>query len=538
MSDTKQKPQNDHLPMMVLYGTGAAFLYWLWISLCTFCKHYYAQHPWVSWIIVGSLLLLTILGVVTYVWNRIAKRVNEKAFLQPDKTSVYLGESPEVGPVHLKQTYRMTHTQVIGTTSAGKTESVILPWAIRDIELGNGLLIIDGKSDKSFLEKFYAYTVKNNREKDFRLFSLASPNQSSAYNPLLGGTAYEICERVFSAFDIENEYYRGVQYNVFRQMIELILGNNKVPTFALIKQLISNPAALQKELALCQDDNRKIELAAFLKDDENTRLEKISGLESNISHFCSKELSPLFNAINTANPYVRPQIQFDEALSKNHICYFQLPSMLYPKLASATGKLVLQAFQSAVSRRHVGLNGSRGFFACYLDDFQDYIYEGFGALLNKSRSANVGVVFSHQSLGDLEKVSPAFRDVVLTNTNVKCVMRSNDPNTCEYFSKSFGTKTGEKSTERAQKTFFGRKKTGDGSVREAEEFIIHPNRIRHLGTGQGIVTIPHFGGIKTLEVKFRMRPSIEPVQLPELIETIPEAPKMVQSVVRVETGAS
>jgi len=86
------------------------------------------------------------------------------------------------------------------------------------------------------------------------------------------------------------------------------------------------------------------------------------------------------------------------------------------------------------------------FFSCILDDFQDYIYEGFGTILNKSRSANVGVVFCHQSLGDLDKVSEAFRNVVLTNTNIKIVMRMNDPETCDHFASTFGTKTTTKIT--------------------------------------------------------------------------------------------
>ena len=74
-----------------------------------------------------------------------------------------------------------------------------------------------------------------------------------------------------------------------------------------------------------------------------------------------------------------------------------------------------------------GAQPKNRFFGCYLDDFQDYIYEGFAALLNKSRSANVGVVFSHQALGDLKKISDSFANVVSTNTNIKVVMSSNDP---------------------------------------------------------------------------------------------------------------
>lgn len=158
------------------------------------------------------------------------------------------------------------------------------------------------------------------------------------------------------------------------------------------------------------------------------------------------------------------------------------------------------------------------FFSCILDDFQDYIYEGFGSLLNKSRSANVGVIFSHQALGDLDKVSEAFRNIVLTNTNIKVVMRMNDPETCDHFAKTFGTKTTTKVTH---KTKDG-DSTGDGTIRDVEEFNFHPNIFKKLGTGFGVVSIPHRNGVKNIKIKFAMRKDLEPEMLPK-IEKIPKA---------------
>lgn len=161
--------------------------------------------------------------------------------------------------------------------------------------------------------------------------------------------------------------------------------------------------------------------------------------------------------------------------------------------------------------------GQMKFFSCILDDFQDYIYEGFGSLLNKSRSANVGVVFSHQALGDLDKVSEAFRNVVLTNTNIKVVMRMNDPETCDHFANTFGTKTTTKVTE---KTKDGGA-TGDGTVREVEQYNHHPNVFKKLGTGLGIVSVPHRDGVKNISVKFSMRKNLAIAKLP-MIEKKPK----------------
>jgi type IV secretory pathway TraG/TraD family ATPase VirD4 len=473
------------------------------------CVAIWQTYPVTLGVLAVLALVLLIIWAFGAIWNRSVEKSDDKAITAEDETAVYLGKGESGELIHLKQRFRTTHTQVIGTTSAGKTESVILPWAIRDIETGAGMLVIDGKSDKSFLEKFYAYAVRAGRKKDFRLFSLALVEPSFTFNPLVGGSPLEVAERVFSSFKFENEYFRNVQYKVFLSIIQMVVLDGKVPTFALVQRLLTDPALLKQWVGRCTDNDLKHDLGSFLKESDRERNEKISGLDANLTQFCRGELAQLFNAED-------PQIQMDEALSENLICYFQLPSMYYPKLAEATGKLVLQSFQNAVAKRHLGLASKPSYFSCFLDDFQDYIYEGFGALLNKSRSANVGVVFSHQALGDLDKVSPAFRNVVLTNTNVKCVMRNNDPDTCEYFAKSFGTSTTEKVTERQTKGLVGDSRTGDGSVREVEEFRFHPNSIRNLGTGEGIVTIPHFKGIKVVKVGFQRREDIEPVRLPRI----------------------
>lgn len=156
------------------------------------------------------------------------------------------------------------------------------------------------------------------------------------------------------------------------------------------------------------------------------------------------------------------------------------------------------------------------FFSCILDDFQDYIYDGFATILNKSRSANVGVVFCHQSLGDLDKVSEAFRNVVLTNTNIKMVMRMNDPETCEHFATTFGTKRSTKITEQVSDD----EKTGTGTIREVEQFIYHPNEFKSLGLGQGILSVPHRSGVKLLKVKFKPLPELPRYELPVVQKTL------------------
>lgn len=502
--------RDDGLFNMLLFGAGAFLLVKAFERAVPFVNHFWEVHR--SRILIGGTLIVVggVAALVAYLWNRYQDANYEAAVTSADDQAIPLGIDEKGTLQYMKQGFRSSHTQVIGTTSCGKTESVILPWIIQDIKNGSGILIIDGKSDSQFLDKLYAYVKSEEREKDFHLFSLAKVSESSAFNPLEGGSPQEVVERVFSAFSFENEYYRNVQYKILLSLVRLIHERKQIPTFRLIHRLLTDYALLKSWLQHCKDEELHHVLTLFNEEAPKEKVEKTSGLDAHLTHFSSGELAVLFNALN-------PTIRFDEALRENHIYYFQLPTMYYPFLAEATGKLVLQSFQSAVSKRHLGLASRPGFFSCYLDDFQDYIYAGFGALLNKSRSANIGMVFSHQALGDLDKVSPAFRNVVLTNTNIKVVMRNNDPDTCDHFAKTFGTRTTEKTTEKQLSGPLGDRRTGEGSVREVEEFIHHPNAIKQLRIGEGIVTVPHPRGVKIMKVRFQRRPDLpfEPIPIVE-----------------------
>lgn len=306
----------------------------------------------IFFLLIFFLLALATIGIVK-VWNWYAKREQEKGITAPDETSVFLGmDTDSRSTVHLKQNFRTMHAQVIGTTHAGKTESVILPWAIQDIKNGSGTLIIDGKSDADFVKKFYSYIKLYEREADFRLFSLANIGPSSSFNPLKGDSPREVTERVFSSFTFENEYYKNIQYKLFLNLVRLIFAQKEVPTFSLVQRLLTDPDELLKWVTACPEQPLKQDMTRFLKLAERDREEKTSGLETMLSHFTSSEVSELFEETDNA-------INFDEALKKGHIVYFQLPTMYFPFLAAATGKLVLQCFQNAVSKRQIHLGGER-----------------------------------------------------------------------------------------------------------------------------------------------------------------------------------
>lgn len=468
-------------------------------------------NPYHQVLIALCIAVLTMLGVHLFLKHReksLKAHAEEKSITANAPNAVRAGLDEFGNDVFVKTRQRSMHTQVVGTTNAGKTESVILPWAIQDIQQGRGLLLMDGKSDRGLLDKLWAYTVQAGREKDFRLFSLSSLEDSSQFNPLVGGSAEEITERLFNAFEFESGYFKNIQFEVLIQTLRIFEVAKITPTFLKLYETISNPRLLSSMLVDLNEKSLETWLTKFSALAAKEREERTSGLISQLSQFAFGKTAPLFNA-------EKLQFTIDEALSKNLIVYFQLPVLLSPFMGKATGKLVLQNLQSAVANRHRSGNKNPQFFSVFLDDFSEYLTEGFVSILNKSRSAQVGIVFTHQALGDIQALGDAVANSILTNANIKVFMRGNEPESAEYFSKVIGTVTGTKSTERHTRGFFTTEKTGEMSVRDVEEFVIHPNEFKKsLGVGEAIMLLPHDRGTKTLKIKFDRFEDLPVVELP------------------------
>jgi hypothetical protein len=512
MEDNEQ--QGSILP--VLAGIGALALLLVAPSFTRYFKDV-VGFPLHHWKEIAFFALLQGMAVVAFMllvikW-KMSNRPDTVLTYSPD--AVRCGRTDEGTEVFIKTAQRSMHTQVIGTTNAGKTESVILPWAIQDLQQGRGLLLIDGKADSSLLNKLWAYTKEANRESDFRLFSLSNLDVSHSFNPLIGGTAEEITERVFNAFEFENPYYRALQYEVMGQVMRMFHETKTIPTFQRLHQAISQSGVLRDLAAKVNDPSLKQWSMDFCALTTTERLTRTSGLLSALSHFAFGETAKLFNSGSGS-------ISLDEALTGNQIVYFQLPVLLSPFMGKATGKLVLQCLQAAIANRH--RSGAKpDFFSVFLDDFSEYLYPGFVSILNKSRSANVGIVFAHQALGDIEGLGTPIANAILTNSNLKVFMRGNDPDSAEYFSKVIGTVATTKFTERQKLGWLKTEKSGDVSAREAEEFVIHPNAFkRDLGVGQAIMLVPHPRGTKTIKIKFDIFPDLPSIPMPGISKK-PEA---------------
>ena len=413
------------------------------------------------------------------------------AYTLKDRKAIYL--SPEL---------RTGHVQILGATGRGKTASVIVPWFLRDMRNNSVPVLIDGKGDTALVNDISPKAAL--LQKDIWIFNPASPEISCRINPLEGGAPNEIAERLFAALEFESSYYREVQYTAVLTILEAFKCLGQVPTLKALYEALINPQSILEALGQSNvvpvHQNRELARICQMKPEE--RQEKFSGIISQLRPFAGGNFERIVNS--TGNHF--EHLNLDEVMNpakaaKNgiHGVIILLPTMQYQKSAKVLGKLILQYFAWSTAKRE----REQAVTPIFIDEFSAFVYEGFEQFLNKARSKGVALHLSHQSMGDLEAVSPSFAKTVNVNTNIKVLLGLNDPDTADYFARHLGTFTTTKSTERATRAAWGQaNKTGDMSMRDVEEYKIHPNRLKAFSNGQGVLSLLIHGEQFAEEVQF------------------------------------
>jgi type IV secretory pathway TraG/TraD family ATPase VirD4 len=485
-------------------------------------KFWAFHHPRVAALImalfIGSVIAF-ILAAVKHFSEKLLEAKALKDVFRKSQDSIYVGLDENKKAAFIQLDARRTHGQGIGSPGQGKSE-VVTTFAVDDMKAGRGFILIDGKPENKTLHKITAYAKETGRLNDLKVFSFANPKISSTFNPLMGNSSEQVTDRIMSAFMFTDEYYKSLQRTTLSNVLRIFSGVNLVPTFKTLHAALTKPQYVVN-MAEHGHDADLIEWAkSYEAQPTNERQKGISGIVANLSPFALGEFSGLFNSD-------RPEIDMTRILAKNEILYCQIPALNFPEFGKATGKFILQSLANAIGERHNTDERDRKFFSVYLDDFSEYLYPGFLTILNKSRSADVGVFFAHQAMGDIESMGPEIANGIKTNSGLKIMMKCIDPDTAEYCSRIVGTEEDQKHTQKSQRGFWGRSETGDGTIRDVEKYIYHPRVFKtDLAVGEAVLLVPHKSGAAHTRVKFRRLPDLPPVYLPtRILPTPPEFPE-------------
>lgn len=384
---------------------------------------------------------------------------------------------------------RTGHVQIVGATGRGKTESVILPWFLQDALNGHNAILIDGKGD---LELSHRLKEALNSHKDFNgriiTFDLDHQYSDCVINPLEGGNFLEISERIIASLEFESTYYKNVQQQSLLMILQLMEATQEPITFSRIYEYLIDGTIFSELVRKAKLDHGSLrtEIQRFESLSIKDKEDRLSGLISQLRPLATGDLAKTINGKKSDSNYLSLNEIINSTSDIQRCLVVGLNTMRFQVSAKIVGQIILQGLSWSTARRKQGAS----FTPIYLDEFSAFVYSGFEQFLNKSRSYNIALHLSHQSLGDLEQINPHFFKIVNVNTNMKCFLGLNDPDTADYFAKHIGTKKTTKHTERGRSGFFGNiDRTGEMSLRDVEEYKISPNRLRNYTQGQGVISL-------------------------------------------------
>jgi hypothetical protein len=453
-------------------------------------------------ILYGSTIVALLMIALPFIWSRYSKsgRKNQRrlaklkeipsSLLMSAATAVLLGFDQELrAKIYLPDAIRMRHVHIIGATGSGKTESVILNLLRQDVDRGFGSIILDAKGDMSFLKAIGQFVPKEK----LCIFDLSS-EESLTYDPLAAGSPLEAAQRLFSSFTWSEEYYKSRAFSALQRLFQLHFDLfDKNPKLTELDRYLDNPKSFS---AFMQGEGYPESLAQ--KD-----FADLSGLRDQIKILCTGHLK------KTLSPEALGGMNLSEA-AEGKVLYFRLQSLLSPQLVSIVGKLLINHLNFLAGTAHrVESAVEKKLTPIYFDEFAAFASPEFADLISKARSAGYALHFSHQSIGDLAEVTKGFLNQITDNSATKIIFRINDPDSAEFFSRSFGTKIFQKITQRVTNVeeLDRAEVVGEGTQREAHQFRAPPDLFKTLPTGTASVLIAHgyetpHGASTVFKVKF------------------------------------
>ena len=374
------------------------------------------------------------------------------------------------------------HTQIIGAPGSGKTN--IIKHILSDrIKKNKAVIFIDYKGESETLNWITKCLESFERRNDLRLLSISGSHKSINYNPISGGSAAQIASRIMSSLTWSESFYKDYSENALKEMLHIVSKSRDYEISVVdIKNILSSRAFF--------DDLNSRHKFILHKEEKEVLYKKIysaEGRRNTLGLLCQLEnlcLSPVAKNL---------QQNTDEGLldfiRNKRFIYFQMNSMLDASTSSLLGKLLLSDLIFQVGREF-DLSHSPA-LECLLciDEFSAFATPEFLNLLDRARGAGMAIMVSHQNSADTEKISPEYAKSIESNTSNKIIFGTSLHDEAEKFSRYLGTKKSKKETFQTIKDslFRGHVLGERGSIRESEEFVVHPNKIKNLRQGEALV---------------------------------------------------
>lgn len=392
------------------------------------------------------------------------------------------------------------HTQVIGGSGAGKTN--LLKVMIEDrVRKGHGVIFFDFKADMALQDWMTGLSESSGRRDDLMMISMSDPKVSHTYNPLKYGSETEITSQIMNSLTWSETFYRDVAESGLMIIIKAFCyrrdqGGKSFflnDLYSFLTDASVRMDVLAEILNLSYPERFKSDLRRVCEELSTSKKDNYQGLVNQIS----KIMNSTAGEIVSGTPEIEAEFNFKDAIREKKIAYLFMNSLKLKETASIMGKLMLMDLMKTVGSIYDDRNFIKQPLTLIIDEFASFATPDFGEFIEKARGAGIGVIVAYQSRQSLNSIEGDLALKLNENTATKVVFQVQDSDDAEWFCGLLGTQKVEKETHQAEEGFiFGDTKTGMKSVREVEEYVIHPNELKSLKMGEALLVCtkidPHF----------------------------------------------
>lgn len=397
----------------------------------------------------------------------------------PDE-QVFLGLREDGTPLYIADKVRDTHVHILGQIGSGKTKSAIEPLMFQDLLRGRGVMFLDAKGSEDNEQRLAEMVAAAGRLDALRILTLNPRRTSHTFNPAHltpDADPQAIAECVFSTFESEMDhpFYKDQARQLFVPLFRVLAETGQPFHMLDAYACIADFEILDHALELSSDARAKADIRAQLRKLGKDADKTFTGLLAAVKRYDH----PALNVYD-------PDIVLERIMDEEGVAGFFLPVNYYKQLARYIGIIVLQKLQQLGVQRQLDRSRLQTPLYVYADEFYNFAYEGFITALNMLRDARVSFHIAHQSISDLERVSPEFAAGVWDNCRTKLVLLQTNPELCERVAKTLGTerRTVLAGVRRSVDGWLNQVNMLEASSKQVDEFRLNPSRLKNLKTFQ------------------------------------------------------
>ena len=413
---------------------------------------------------------------------------------------VAIGVDEAARPVTLDATAFRTHGVVIGPTGVGKTQAlerviygVTGAPAARELHLP--AVVIDMKADPGLAATLAAIATQTGRQ----FHHVTADATGTSYNPLAGLTADEMSdalyETLFAADKNVNLHYATLSRRLLQQACRVCvdLADARVArvgggTWTISLDDVADLLNLDtlRSVNPYLSPSVSASLTRYLADLDASKNEgDVGDVRDRVAVIVDTAAGRALDATG---------FQLEQAIRAGDIVCFSLDAAGAPQTARTIGTLAVQDLCATFGRLARDEWGKTHMCLTVLDEFSALGTPRVADLYARARSAGGAVLLATQDLdADLEAVSPQFAASVRTNANVWLVLRQTRGEAADAIARDIGSRLAWKETLQVEDDWDAlggmHAASGVGSLREVDEFILHPNDIKSLPQGGAYLVV-------------------------------------------------